>query len=244
VGAVHNLEQLQQALKKTMSTLGIWSKKKFGNITRELAKLRSQLEELMNMNADRQDIRRVTDKMNELLYQEEMWWLQRSRISWLKEGDRNTKYFQSKAVWRARKNKIRELIDDNGTTHSDMPTMSAMANDYFQSIHTADPNLNHAPVLNLLEARVTDDDNNKLCEPFTEEIADALFQIGPLKAPGPDGFSARFFQHNWSTLRDNITKSVKEFFVTGVMPEGVKRNFYCSRTQNSKSIKIDWLQAY
>lgn len=71
VGAVENLSQLRVALSKTMVTLCSWSKK-FGNVTRELAKSRSQLEELMHMNAYSHDIRRVTDKMNELLYQEEM----------------------------------------------------------------------------------------------------------------------------------------------------------------------------
>lgn len=51
----------------------------------------------MNMNVDREDIRRITDKTNELIYQEEMMWMQRSRITWLKEGNRN-KVFQSKPV--------------------------------------------------------------------------------------------------------------------------------------------------
>ena len=61
-------------------------------------------------------------------------------------------------------------------------------------MYTADPNLIHTPVLSLLDALITNDDNAKLCAPFSdEEIADALFQIGPLKAPGPDGFPARFF---------------------------------------------------
>ena len=49
----------------------------------------------------------------------------------------------------------------------------------------------------LFEKRVTQDMNDRLCKDFTEEeIGDALFQIGPLKAPGPDGFPARFFQRN------------------------------------------------
>lgn len=40
---------------------------------------------------------------------------------------------------------------------------------------------------------VTKGVNEDLEKEFTEkEISDALFQIGPLKAPGPDGFHACF----------------------------------------------------
>ena len=74
----------------------------------------------------------------------------------------------------------------------------------------------------LFEKRVTQDMNDRLCKDFTEEeIGDALFQIGPLKVPGPDGFPACFFQRNWSTLRKEVTIAVQQFFRTGVMPEGV-----------------------
>lgn len=64
-----------------MHKLGAWSMEKFGNVTKEIAKSRTQLEELMPMNADRCEIRKVTDRMNELLYREEMMWLQRSRVN-------------------------------------------------------------------------------------------------------------------------------------------------------------------
>ena len=174
------------------------------------------------MNADRQEIRKVTDRMNELLYQEEMIWLQRSRISWLKEGDCNTKFFHSKAVWRARKNKIRQLTDSIGVVHSDLASMGKLANEYFRDIFTADSNLDAGHMVDLFEVLVTEEDNVKLCAPSSDkEISYALFQIGPLKSPGPDGFPARFFQKNWATLKDSVIVIVKDFFGMGVMPEGV-----------------------
>jgi hypothetical protein len=64
--------------------------------------------------------------------------------------------------------------------------------------------------------------NEDLMKEFTEkEISDALFQIGPLKAPGPDGFPARFFQRNWAALKSDVIRAVKRFFQDGTMPEGV-----------------------
>lgn len=221
-GVLDDLGKVNIALRKNMSTLRTWSKKRFGNVTREINKTLSCLEELMNMNADRQEIRAAFDKLNELLYKEEMLWLQRSRIAWLKEGDRNTKYFQSKARWRARKNRIRELVDDEGISHSDEQDMGSMATQYFQNMYCSDHNLDATTVVSLFDPVVSEDDNLKLCAEFSDkEISDALFQIRPLKAPEPDGFPARFFQRNWDTLKGNIIIAVREFFKTGVMPEGV-----------------------
>ena len=180
-GAMENLGQVSAALQSTMTSLRSWSNRRFGNVTREINKSRSQLEELMHMNADRQEIRKVSDKLNELMYKEEMLWLQRSRIMWLKEGDRNTKFFQSKSVWRARKNRIKELHDAAGNVYTDTDTMSNMATSYFKEIFTAAPSLEASGVVDLVNMVITDNDNDKLCAEFTDqEISDALFQIGPL----------------------------------------------------------------
>jgi hypothetical protein len=57
--------------------------------------------------------------------------------------------------------------------------------------------------------------NAGLCKDFIdEEISNAMFQIGPLKAPGLDGFPAHFFSAIGIT-------AVKNFFITEVMPSGV-----------------------
>jgi hypothetical protein len=51
-------------------------------------------------------------------------------------------------------------------------------------------------VLVVVPAKVTADMNAKLMNPFAEkEVKEALFQMFPTKAPGPDGFPAHFFRH-------------------------------------------------
>lgn len=78
-----------------MVSLYQWSQKKFGSIRKELETLRSTLERLQNNQdgGDEVEIKSTMTRMNEILYREEMMWLQRSRINWFKEGDRNTKFF-------------------------------------------------------------------------------------------------------------------------------------------------------
>lgn len=106
--------------------------------------------------------------------------------------------------------------------HRDSRAMGDLVSAYFKCIFTADPNLDCTPVLNLFNPVISAENNAKLCSDFSDqEISDALFQIGPLKAPGPDGFPARFFQRNWDSLKENIIKAVREFFRTSIMPEGV-----------------------
>jgi hypothetical protein len=215
-----DLAQIRAGLADVMKYLQKWSKDKFGSVKIQLEKSRNLLEELQNMDADREEIRAVADQMNELLYREEMMWMQ--RIDWLKEGDRNTKIFHSKAVWRARKNKVKVLIDDMGNEHTDHAMMGKLVNEYFEGLFTSDDSLDPNLILPLIETKVTPEMNDKLLLEFSDkEISYALFQIGPLKAPGPDGFPARFFQRNWGVLKDEIIPAVKEFFRNGVMPAGV-----------------------
>jgi hypothetical protein len=211
-----------KSLDQVMSMLQGWSKRKFGNVLRELDKARKNLEHLRINNADQREIRQATDHMQELLYREEMLWLQRSRVTWLKEGDRNTRFFHQKAVWRARRNKIKRLKNNEGVWHDGPSDMERMATSYFQELFTRDPSLNADDLISLTQGKVTMAMNDDLCKDFTEEeIGDALFQIWPLKAPGVDGFPARFYQRNWGTIKVEVINAVKLFFATGNMPDGV-----------------------
>ncbi|GAA0150087.1 hypothetical protein LIER_37058 [Lithospermum erythrorhizon] len=41
------------------------------------------------------------------------------------------------------------------------------------------------------------------------------------KTPGPDGFSAEFYQHSWDVVKDDVVEPVRTFFVTGHMPRAL-----------------------
>lgn len=184
-GFLHNLKIVMTELKE-------WSREHFGHVSKQIEHLRVELEDLQLNNAERSVIKEKMYVLDELLYREEMLWLQQSRITWLKEGHRNTQYFHRKAVWRARKNLIRRLRKSDGTWCSVPSDMERMASSYFQELYTKDPTLSYETVLGCIDTKVTQQMNDLLDAPFSEkEVADALFQIGPIKAPGPDGFTTR-----------------------------------------------------
>lgn len=172
-GIMENLGDVATTLGSMMDSLYGWSRKRFGNVVREINKSRTRLEELMAMNADQRTIRKATAHMNELMYREEMLWMQRSRIAWLREGDRNMEFFHRRARWRARKNQIKLLIDDSGVAQQDHEVMSKMATDYFSNLFTADQTLQAGPVIDLINNRVSEDMNTGLCANWAFESTGA-----------------------------------------------------------------------
>jgi hypothetical protein len=95
-----------------------------------------------------------------------------------------------------------------------------MAQAFYQDLYTSEGSVDRDAILNLVAHAVSDDMNSTLLAPFSDkEIEEALFQMGPTKAPGPDGLPALFFQRHWSFLKEHVCRSVKEFLAGGDLPD-------------------------
>ena len=123
-------------------------------------------------------------------------WAQRSRIQWASQGDKNTKYFHSKATRRYRKNQICGLRDEQDSWRVGQDDISGIVIDYYQKLFTStvlDPPsivLEHVPQV------ITEEMNQTLTGEFREEeVLATLKQMAPMKAPGLDGMPPLFFQH-------------------------------------------------
>lgn len=64
--------------------------------------------------------------------------------------------------------------------------------------------------------------NEQLLKPVTvEEVGNALNQMGPLKAPGLDGF----YQKNWASIGEEVCNAVTRFFMSDQMDGEVNSIF-------------------
>ncbi|XP_074300110.1 uncharacterized protein LOC141631324 [Silene latifolia] len=81
-------------------------------------------------------------------------------------------------------------------------------------------------VLKNLQKRVTNDDADSLSKPFTaKEVHQAVFQMGPMKSPGPDGIPAIFYQRCWHLVKKDCTKAILSILNSGVVLKEMNRTF-------------------
>lgn len=139
-------------------------------------------------------------------------WLQKSRIQWLRQGERNTKCFHTTAVIRKARNKIQQLQDNDGNWITDDIMLQTMVKDHFQKLYLAEP-CAHYERLDCSFPTLSHADSRLLNRPVSGwEVKAALDCMAPLKAPGPDGMSPIFWQHNWPVVGDAVTEFVLEAF--------------------------------
>jgi ribonuclease HI len=221
--------QVWSKLKNCKKGLGNWSRQSFGNVTRQLAQKRQQLKEA-EADAIQGDglgrMKSLKSEVNFLLEKEERMWRQRSRTSWLKDGDRNTRYFHGQASQRRRRNRIMGIQNNAGVWTDKKEEVAEILIDYYETIfQTSHPSLIEEAVAHVPQV-VTSSMNESLTREFTAvEVEEALKQMAPLKAPGPDGLPPLFYQRFWPVVGQDVTRGVLSCLNSGQLLTSINHTF-------------------
>lgn len=158
------------------------------------------------------------ERLNELLFHEEIYWKQRAKVFWLTEGDANTKFFHASASTRRKTNRVAFLETDSGVQVSDNEGMCNMVKDYFVDIFKGDQS---SPSLSVEEEHrcVSDAQNRMLVAELSfAEFTIAVKQMHPDKSSGPDGLNPAFFQQFWPVLGKEVYSCCRDWLKSNSFP--------------------------
>ncbi|KAG2316408.1 hypothetical protein Bca52824_019530 [Brassica carinata] len=127
-------------MKQIKSDLKLLNKENYSKIQERVSETNcmlqsAQVEALQNPTPETfQAERDLYQKWNFLREIEELFFKQKSRINWLREGDLNTTYFHRICLTRASYNAIRAFLSNDGTWILDPVEMSLHAINHFKSV--------------------------------------------------------------------------------------------------------------
>jgi ribonuclease HI len=209
----------EEKLRRLKIALKFWAKGQPNPITLRI-EAQTQLEnlqlEMENKEITQEGLQqedRLQRQWHRACREEESYWRQKSRSLWLKEGDKNTSYFHKQAEARKHYKAVTEIQVQNETI-ADPEGIKQAAFEAFEALYSEpqgtviDPQMYPLSIIPVL---IKEDINTKLTkELLQQEIKEALDQMNPDKAPGPDGFTARFYQQCWEIIKTDLTKMIRK----------------------------------
>ncbi|KAJ9701497.1 hypothetical protein PVL29_006726 [Vitis rotundifolia] len=155
---------------------------------------------------------------------EEISWRQKSRETWLKEGDKNTGFFHKMANSNCRRNCLKKIKVNGVWLSNDQEIQRGVVRAYQDLL--SDPGGWHPSMDNLEFDRIEREEAARLEEMFSvEEVFQALSELKGDKAPGPDGFPIAFWQFCWEFVKDELMGFFKDFFERGKFVRSLNATF-------------------
>ncbi|RVW26396.1 Transposon TX1 uncharacterized 149 kDa protein [Vitis vinifera] len=224
----HCIAEKLKALKKDLKN---WNKEVIGNVSLNRAEAFSRLQRWETRENDSPLTASEVKAKNLALEDYKKWalleetsWRQKSREIWLKEGDKNTKYFHKMANARARKNFLSKIRINEVTLSSSDDLKEGVCRAYKSLLSEPGdwrPNINGLIFKELGEGLAS-----SLEVVFSEEeIYAALSSCCGDKALGSDGFTMAFWLCCWDVVKSEILELFREFHLHGTFQRSLNSTF-------------------
>ena len=153
----------------------------------------------------------------------------RSRVQWLVEGEKPSKFFCALEHRNYIEKNIRKVTLDNGQIITDQKTILLEMKNFYQKLYNSkDDVLIDTNLEDLLRPfpvnKLTENESNSIeGEIKMEELSLALKNMKNNKTPGIDGFPAEFFKVFWSKIKSFILRSINNGYKQGKMSNSFRQ---------------------
>ena len=159
-------------------------------------------------------IQELKIQLKEAYSKKELFWSQKSRIQWLKEGDKNIHFFHSSVKGRRRRHKMQRILRKDKSWANTKEEIGEEVEKYFKNLFCSMGVDHFDVILERIPHTITNQVNTNLMKPVDEkETTKALFAMNPNESLGPDGMTPMFFQKFWHIVKLKIIKSIRSFFI-------------------------------
>ncbi|KAJ9535818.1 hypothetical protein OSB04_un001029 [Centaurea solstitialis] len=228
---MHKLLTHLKRLKKPLRRL----RGRCGDVSKRVSDLKVELEAIQiacDMDPANielmEDLAHVYLAYEKALLDEDSYLRQRAKVAWLKEGDRNTKFFHNVVKERKGRNFIRSIIGPDGSFVYDDAVGNLFLNHFRGFLGMKDPLVVPEMPSALFLNKISFADSLHMIRPITDlEIKNSLFQIGSDKAPGSDGYSSKFFKAAWHIVGMDVQVAIHNFFYTGRLTKELNHTLLC-----------------
>ncbi|KAK3218470.1 hypothetical protein Dsin_012440 [Dipteronia sinensis] len=146
---------------------------------------------------------------------------QKSRIQWLKVGDRNSSYFFKAINGKRNRSKIHTITRDDSFLIEGDILVKKEAIRHFQTILGCSRPVRHgigSTLSNIIDKFISNGQADFIgTDVIDDEIREVCFSLHPNKAPSRNGFNAHFFKITWDIVGEDVISAVQEFFRSGLL---------------------------
>ena len=158
----------------------------------------------------------------------------RSKMKWIEQGEKPTKYFHNLEKTNYEKKLVREVKLENEETISNPAQVNKEIEDFYRKMYTAKINANmdnhtleqkfNDFIEDLNIPQLNDEEKSFLDKDLTiNELKEALDSFADNKSPGEDGFTKEFYQTFFDLLCKDLLNSHNEAFCKGSLSVSQKR---------------------
>jgi len=225
------LENLSIRIRNIKQHFKWWNWNVFGDVNLRHNQLLSKMDALerdlqVDWNEDKwKELTEARKAYMDSSLQQEKFLKQKSKVKWLAEGDRNSKFFHAMVKMNRRKNFFLSLME-NPRFGNNWDTIAQEGVKFFQTLLSADHCALDPALLEVIPSLVYEEDNRILIEiPSAAEVKRTVFSIPEDNAPGPDGLTGCFFTFCWDVVGQDVVEAVQEFFMYSKLPRALKSTF-------------------